>query len=83
MGSLASLPNIGKVLEQNLNSIGIHTPQELQAVGSKDAFLRIRRIDSGACLHMLYGLQGAIEGVRYTQLSEKTKQDLKDFFNSL
>ena len=29
---------------------------------SKEAFVRIKMINPGAYLHMLYGLQGAIEG---------------------
>lgn len=83
MGSLSNLPNVGKVLGKNLNAIGVYTQEQLKAMGSKEAFLRIRCIDSGACLHMLYGIQGAIEGIRYTHLSESTKKDLKNFFNSL
>jgi DNA transformation protein len=83
MGDLSSLPNVGKVLEKNLNDVGIHTPEELKQIGSKEAFLRIRLIDPGACLHMLYGLEGAIDGVRDTLLPEFVKEDLKAFFKSL
>ncbi len=83
MGSLSSLPNVGKVLEKNLNDIGVYTPEQLTEMGSKDAFARIRLIDGGACLHMLYGLEGAIEGIKDTQLAESTKQDVKRFFHSL
>lgn len=83
MESLSKLPNVGKVLEKNLNEIGIYTPEQLIQTGSKQAFIRIRLIDSGACLHMLYGIQGAVEGIRDTLLAENTKEDLKNFFNSL
>lgn len=83
MGDLSGLPNIGKVLEKNLNDIGVYTQEQLVEMGSKDAFIRIKLMDDGACLHMLYGIQGAIEGIRYTQLSESTRQDLKRFFKSL
>ena len=83
MEELSSLPNVGKVLEKNLNAVGIHTPQQLRDVGSKEAFLRIRLIDSGACLHMLYGLEGAIEGIKDNFLSEDTKSELRSFFRSL
>lgn len=84
MGNLSSLPNVGKVLEKNLNRIGIYTEEQLVQMGSQDAFIRIRLLaDSGACLHMLYGIQGAIENIRYTQLAEETKQDLKEFYNRL
>ena len=83
MEDLTRLPNVGDVLVKNLNSIGVFTREDLMKMGSKDAFIRIKLLDSRACLHMLYGIQGAIEGVRYTWLSEDTKQELKRFFNSL
>lgn len=83
MNTLSSLPNVGKVLEKNLVEIGIHTPDELRKVGAKEAFLRIRTIDPGACLHMLYGLQGAVDGVKDTSLSNDTKEDLRLFFRDL
>lgn len=81
MGILSGLPNIGKVLEKDLEAIGIFTPEQLAETGSKTAFLRLRQQDEGACLHKLYALQGAIEGRRYTQLAEETKRDLTQFFN--
>jgi DNA transformation protein len=79
MDSLSKLPNIGKVLERNLNDIGIYTQKQLVEMGDKNAFIRIKQMDNGACLHMLYAIQGAIEGVRYPQLAVSTKQDLKHF----
>ena len=83
MSCLLELPNVGKVLEKNLREIGVHTPEQLQELGSKEAFLRIRLNDSEACLHMLYGLQGAIEGIKDSKLCEATKADLKQFYRSL
>jgi DNA transformation protein and related proteins len=83
MSELCSLPNVGKVLENNLNAVGINTVEQLLKIGSKEAFLRIRIIDSGACLHMLYGLEGAVKGIKDSLLSEETKKDLKYFFKSL
>lgn len=84
MGNLSFLPNVGKVLEKNLNKIGVYTEEQLVQMGSQDAFIRIRLLaDSGACLHMLYGIQGAIENIRYTQLAEETKQELKEFYKGL
>jgi DNA transformation protein len=83
MGELIKFPNVGKVLEKNLNEIGIYTEKQLKEIGSKEAFIRIKMIDPGACLHMLYGLQGAIEGIKDSMLSESTKEDLKAFYKSL
>lgn len=81
MGELAKLPNVGKVLEKNLNDVGIYSIQQLREIGSKEAFIRIRMIDPGDCLHMLYGLQGAIDGLKDTFLADNVKSDLKDFYN--
>lgn len=84
MEELSKLPNVGKVLEQNLRQVGIETPEQLRQTGTKEAFMRIRtQIDPGACLHMLYGIQGAIEGIPDKYLNADTKQDLKTFFKAL
>jgi DNA transformation protein len=83
MGIFSSMPNVGKVLEKNLIEADIHSPEELRKIGAKEAFLRIRLHDSGACIHMLYGLQGAIEGIKDKYLAESTKADLRQFFKSL
>lgn len=84
MSELSKLPNVGKVLEENLLAIGIETLEQLKQVGAEEAFLRIRlQRDSGACLHMLYGIQGAILGIPDQFLPAETKQKLKAFFNSL
>ncbi len=58
MGELTKLPNIGKILEKQLNDVGINTIEELKIVGSKEAWLKIRKIDESACLNRLYALEG-------------------------
>ena len=83
MGILQKLPNIGKVAESLLIDAGIHSPEELLSMGSKEAFLRIRLKDQTVCLHMLYGLEGAVQGIPDTELSAETKQDLKKFYKTL
>ena len=84
MSALSVLPNVGKVLEDYLLRVGIETPEQLRAAGAKEAFLRIRaQVDPGACLHMLYGVQGAVDGIRDQFLPDNVKQDLKAFFKTL
>ena len=84
MSALSGLPNVGKVLENNLLQVGIETPEQLRDLGAEDAFVRIRVcVDQGACLHMLYGIQGAIEGVPDEFLANSTKQKLKRFYETL
>lgn len=81
MGKLSELPNIGKVVEEQLNQVGINTYEQLKEIGSKDAWLKIKAIDSSACIHRLYALEGAIQGIRKTQISAEKKAELKEFYD--
>jgi DNA transformation protein len=83
LSKLVELPNVGTVLDNLLNQIGVTSYEELAAMGSKQAFIKIRQKDSGACLHMLYGLEGAIEGIKDSLLSKEMKEDLKEFYRAL
>jgi len=82
--SLSKMPNIGKVTERQLIEAGIETPEQLREIGAKEALMRIRlKSDPEACVRVLYGLQGAIDGVKDTALDEQTKRDLLAFFRAL
>ena len=81
MGELSELPNIGKVLENQLNDVGINTVDELINIGSKEAWLKIKEVDESACLNRLMALEGAIQNIRWHNLSEEDKKNLKDFYN--
>jgi len=80
MGELANLFNIGKEVERQLNEVGITTEDALRQIGSKDAWLIIKKIDDSACIHRLYALEGAIEGIKKSQLSPEKKEELKEFY---
>lgn len=79
MGELSKLPNIGKVVEEQLNQVGIETFEQLKEAGSKEAWLRIKGIDDSACINRLCALEGAIQGIRWHNLSDEVKADLKEF----
>ena len=81
MGELSKLPNIGKEVESQLNKVGIFTYDELKGIGAEQAWLKIQEIDTSACIHRLLALEGAIEGVKKTELPQDRKADLKDFYN--
>ena len=82
MGELSELPNIGKVLEKQLNDVGINTVDDLINLGSKEAWLKIKEIDDSACLNRLMALEGAIQNIRWHNLSEEDKDNLRNFYNS-
>lgn len=80
MGELSKLPNIGKVVEEQLNQVGIYTEDDLKSVGAKQAWLKIQTMDESACIHRLLALEGAIRGVKKTALPDDVKADLKEFY---
>lgn len=80
MAGLQELPNIGKELEKQLHQAGVDTPGQLRETGSREAWLRIRAFDSSACLHRLSALEGAVRGIKKTELPEDVKADLKAFY---
>lgn len=81
MGELSKLPNIGKVVEEQLNKVGINTPEMLRKLGAEKAWLEIQKIDESACIHRLLALEGAILGIKKTLLSDERKAELKKFYN--
>lgn len=83
MGELSNLPNIGPVVETQLNQVGITTLAQLQEAGSRQAWLKILAIDSSACIHRLYSLEGAIRGIKKRDLPPEVKAELKDFYNGV
>lgn len=82
MGGLSELPNIGKTMEKRLAAIGINDIETLKKIGSKEAFIKLRLHEGDTCLCSLYGLEGAIQGIRWHNLSSESKEDLKKFFDS-
>lgn len=82
MGELSKLPNIGNVLEKQLNDVGINTIDDLINLGSKETWLKIKEIDDSACLNRLMALEGAIQNLRWHNLSEEDKENLRNFYNS-
>lgn len=79
MGELSKLLNIGKVLEKQLNEVGINSIENLREIGSKKAWIKIKNIDESACLNRLCALEGAIRNIRWHDLDESIKKDLKEF----
>ena len=82
MAELSKLPNIGRIVEEQLHQVGITTAAELKKAGSKAAWLKIQEIDESACMNRLMALEGAVQGVKKTMLSDEVKADLKQFYQA-
>lgn len=78
--TLTTLPNIGKILSERLNEVGIETIENLKIIGSENAFLRLSTVDENACLNELFALEGAIQGIRWHNLDKNKKEELRMFY---
>jgi len=81
MKDLTSLPNIGPVLADKLKQIGITTVDELEAIGSVEALIRIGVTDRSTCYNMLYAIEGAIRGIRWHAIPKGDREMIKTKFN--
>ena len=81
MNELTQLPNIGKTISEKLKLAGITNAEELKEAGSEKAFIRLATIDNSACINMLYALEGAINEIRWHNLSPERKKELLNFFH--
>ena len=77
MGELSKLINIGSVLEKQLNDVGIKSCDELKNTGSREAWLKIKALDPSACIHRLYALEGAIQGIKKKEHKIALLEELK------
>ncbi len=84
MDKLTDMINISKVNAEKLEKAGINSPGELRRIGSREAIIRVRATsDPGACLSMLYALEGAVQGTRWHNLPDEIKAELKAFHKTL
>lgn len=82
MAELTSMMNIGKEMKRKLTAVGIPTAEELLAVGSKEAYRRIKALYPNVCLVHLYVLEGAIQNREYNSLSQEKRAELRAFSDS-
>lgn len=82
MSDLTKLPNIGDVMERRLAAVGIKDVDTLIKIGSKEAYTKLKLHEGDTCLSSLCALEGAIQNVRWHNLSKETTEDLKQFFES-
>lgn len=83
MEELKGMPNVGKITIKRLKNVGITTGDELISLGSKEVYKKLLAYEGDTCLDTLYGLEGAVEGIRWCNLSDNTKKDLKSFFREI
>lgn len=80
---LTKLPNIGPELARLLNEVEIRDSEELKSLGAETACLRMKARGLDVCFHKLTALEGAVQGVKKSQLTPERKAELRTFFDSL
>ena len=80
---LASLPNLGAVIADELIRAGVTTPQRLKEVGSVEATRRIAAFGYEDCYTLLFALEGAIRRVRWYRVPKEERADLKLRFDAV
>lgn len=81
--AIIGVHNIGKVLELKLEAVGIFSLDDLKEVGTEEAFLRLLSNNKNTSRSVIFSLEGAIKGVRWHNLDEDRKIELRDFYNSV
>jgi DNA transformation protein len=76
MPGLTDLPNLGKVVEAQLERAGITTPSQLKRLGSVTAALRLEAVGVSVCVSKLCALEGAIRGIRWHSIPADERRAL-------
>ena len=72
--STAKIRNVGPKSAAWLRQVGIKTDAEVRAIGSLEAFMKVKRAGFKPSLNLLYALAGAELGCHWTELTPEHKQ---------
>ncbi|PVE24655.1 hypothetical protein DC522_10000 [Microvirga sp. KLBC 81] len=76
--TISSLPGIGPVTQSRLGDAGIRTVSELKAVGSVEAYRRLKfMLPRQVSLNALYALEAALRGCHWLDLPQDVKMVLQ------
>lgn len=70
------LRNIGPKSAAWLRQTGVRTQEDLEAVGSLAAFVRVKRAGFKPSLNLLYALEGAILGCHWQEIPDERRSAL-------
>lgn len=73
-GEIKKLHGLGPTSAKWLNSVGIYTRNDLEVLGSVQAYLKVCQLkDVKPSLNLLYALEGALQGVDWREIAHKEK----------
>jgi hypothetical protein len=80
---ISSLRNLGPVSEAWLHAVGIDFRDDLERVGSVEAYMRVVVHGFNPTLNLLYAMEGALRDVHWTTLLREVKQEIKQAVGAL
>lgn len=70
------LANLGPASVRMLNAAGIHSEQELRALGAVAAYLAVKASGGNASLNLLWALEGALTGRDWRVVAREDRTSL-------
>src|SRR5688572_21790442 len=68
--------NIGPKSAAWLRQVGLRTLEDVAAIGTVEAFMRVRRAGFKPGLNLLYAIEGALHDCHWQEVSEQRRQEL-------
>ena len=76
MTTQEKMRNIGPKSAAWLRQVGLRTRKEIQAEGTVDAFMRVKRAGFKPSLNLLYALEGALLDCHWQEVPESRRAEL-------
>lgn len=76
MAAPAKLRNIGPKSAAQLRQVGVRTIDDLRALGSLEAFVKLKRAGFKPSLNLLYSLEGALLDCHWQDVPEARRSEL-------
>lgn len=74
--STEKLRNIGPKSAAWLRQVGLRTREDLAAVGTVEAFMRVKRAGFKPTLNLLYAIEGALRDCHWQEIPEERRSEL-------
>jgi len=74
--TLSNLPNLGPQSQQMLRSAGIESLEQLRALGSVRAYVRVKRAGGRPSLNLLWALEGTLSGLPWQVVAREHRTSL-------
>ncbi|MGH8082334.1 MAG: TfoX/Sxy family protein [Lysobacter sp.] len=72
----AKMRNIGPKSAAWLRQVGLRTHEDIAAIGTVEAFMRVKRAGFKPTLNLLYAIEGALLDCHWQEISEERRQQL-------